>query len=69
MRIISEKDLLPSDQILFQMLSEARSYFSTYPNHSWIEFNISTSTVRNAENKDGIPYDFGTLRTIKDSDL
>ena len=69
MRIISEKDLLPQDAILLQMLSEARTYFQTYPSHSWIEFNISTSTVRNAENINGIPYDFGALRTIKDNDI
>lgn len=69
MRIISTKDLLPSDQILLQMLNQTRNYFSQYPNHSWIEYNIDTSTVRNAEHKDGIPYDFGELRTIKDSDI
>lgn len=68
-RIISSKDLLPFDHILLQMLSEAKQYFSLYPNHSWIEFNIDTSTVRNAEHKDGIPYSFGELRKIKDSDL
>lgn len=69
MRIISLNDKLPSDSILLQMLSEARQYFSDYPNHSWIEFNISTSTLRNAEHPQGIPYSFGELRTIKDSDL
>lgn len=69
MRIISENDKLPSDQILLQMLQDARNYFSEYPNHSWIEFNISTSSIRNAENKNGTPYDFGTLRKIKDEDL
>lgn len=69
MRIISSKDLLPSDQILLQMLSDTRNYFSQYPNHSWIQYNIDTSTVRNAEHKEGIPYDFGSLRTIKDSDI
>lgn len=69
MRIISSKDLLPSDTILFQMLSDARSYFSQYPQHSWIEFNIDTSAVRNAEHKDGISYNFGTLRTIKGADI
>lgn len=68
-RIKSSKDLLPSDHILLQMLSEAKQYFSLYPNHSWIEFSIDTSTVRNAEHKDGIPYSFGELRKIKDSDL
>lgn len=67
--IISKLDLLPSDKTLLQMLQEARDYFSQYPNHSWYEFNISTSTIRNAEHKDSLPYDFGTLRTIKDSDL
>lgn len=69
MRIISAKDLLPSDDTLLQMLSDAKSYFSLYPSHSWTEFNIDTSTVRNAENPEGSPYDFGVLRTIKDSDL
>ena len=64
MRIISSKDLLPSDQILLQMLSDARQYFSDYPNHSWIEFNIDYSIVRNAEYKNSIPYDFGELRRI-----
>lgn len=69
MRIISSNDKLPSDTILLQMLSDARTYFSLYPNHSWIEFNIDTFTFRNAENPKGSPYDFGVLRTIKDSDL
>lgn len=69
MKIISLKDSLPSDQILLQMLSDAKQYFSEYPNHSWIEFNIDASVVRNAENKNGIYYDYGELRKIKDSDL
>lgn len=68
-RIKSDADLLPSDTTLLQMLQNARNYFSDYPNHSWIEFNIDTSTVRNAEHKDGILYNFGTLRRIKDEDL
>lgn len=67
--ISSFEDLLPTDQVLLQMLSDAKQYFSIYPNHSWIEFNIDTSTVRNAEHKDGVSYNFGKLRTIKDSDL
>lgn len=69
MYIISSKDLLPIDEVLLQMLSEARNYFSKYPNHSWIEFDIDKSTVRNAEYKNGIYYDFGKLRTIKNSFL
>ena len=69
MRIVSSKDLLPTDKILLQMLSEATQYFSIYPNHSWIEYDIDLSIIRNAENKNGVPYDYGKLRKIKDSDL
>ena len=65
MRIISTNDLLPSDQTLLQMLQQVRQYFLDYPNHSWIEFNIDTSTVRNAEHKEGVFFDFGKLRKIK----
>ena len=69
MRIISLHDRLPSDQVLLEMLDYARNYFSQYPEHSWIEFNIDTSSIRNAENPKGTPYDFGELHTIKDNDL
>lgn len=69
MRIISSKDLLPSDQILLQMLQQAKQYFSEYPNHSWYEYDIDSSIVRNAEHKEGVPYNYGELRKIKDSDI
>lgn len=69
MRIISTKDLLPFDNVLLQMLEYAKQYFSNYPNHSWIEFNIDTSTVRNAEQKDGVFFNYGELRRIKKSDI
>ena len=69
MRIISTKDKLPSDKTLLQMLYDAKQYFLNYPTHSWIEFNIDTFTVRNAEHKNGILYDYGELRKIKDLDL
>lgn len=69
MRIVSNKDFLPPDETLLQMLEQTKEYFSNYPNHSWIEFNIDTSTMRNAENKDGIYYDHGELRRIKKSDI
>lgn len=65
MRIISSKDKLPSDEILLQMLKQSKQYFSDYPEHSWVEFNIDTSTVRNAEQKDGVFFDYGELRIIK----
>ena len=68
MRIISLNDKLPSDAILFQMLSDARTYFAT-TSHTWMTYDIDKSLLFNAEHKDGTPYDFGVLRTIKESDL
>lgn len=64
MKIISSNDKLPSDDVLLKMLSDTRQYFTDHHNHSWIEFNIDNSIVRNAENKNGISYDFGSLRMI-----
>ena len=63
-RIISSKDYLPSDEILLQMLDQAKEYFNT-TNHTWIEYNIDSSTMRNAENKEGVYYKYGELRKIK----
>ena len=63
--IVSYTDKLPSDEILLQMLELAKQYFSDYPEHSWIEYNIDTSSVRNAEHKDGVFFDYGELRRIK----
>ena len=64
-RIISNTNKLPYDHVLLQMLSKAKQYFDDYPNHTWIEFNIDNSVIRNAINKDGSLYDYGKLRTIK----
>ena len=64
MRIISTTDLLPQDDVLLQMLTQAKEYFSTYPEHSWYEYNIDASTVRNAEHKEGVFFDYGELRKI-----
>ena len=46
------------------MLDQAKEYFST-TNHTWIEYDIDTSTMRNAEHKDGVYYEYGKLRKIK----
>ena len=63
-RIISAKDRLPNDNVLLDILKQAREYFKKNPNHSWIEFDIDNSCMRNAENKDGIPFNFGEVRTF-----
>ena len=68
-KIISSNDRLPSDDILLQMLFDAKQYFSNFPSHSWIEYDIDNSIVVNAEHKDGISYNYGKLRKIKDSNL
>lgn len=68
-RIKSKTSKLPYDKILLQMLFEARNYFYQYPNHSWIEYDIDNSIVRNAECKNGVYYNYGKLRRIKDFDL
>lgn len=66
--IVSKSDKLPSDIILLQMFYDAKRYFST-TTHTWVCYNIDKSLLFNAENKNGIPYDFGILRKIKDEDL
>ena len=66
--IISKKDYLPCDEILFQMLTEAKYYFTT-TFHTWVTYDIDQSLMRNAEHKDGIPYSYGELRTIKNNDI
>lgn len=63
MRIISQKDFLPSDQVLLHMLCDARNYFQT-TSHTWVCYDIDQSLLFNAEHKDGIPYSYGELRRI-----
>jgi very-short-patch-repair endonuclease len=63
-RIISSHDYLPSDEILLQMLEQAKEYFNT-TNHTWVEYNIDFSLMRNAEHKEGVYFNFGELRKIK----
>ena len=62
--IISSKDHLPSDEILLQMLEQAKEYFNT-TNHTWVEYNIDTSLMRNAEHKEGVFFDYGKLRRLR----
>lgn len=61
--IISSTDKLPSDKILLQMLSNAKEYFNTTI-HTWIEYYIDTSIIRNADNMDGVFFNYGNLRRI-----
>lgn len=67
--LISRTDKLPSDSKLLEILDFSRQYFKDYPNHSWIEWHIDDGLYRNAEHKDGVPYDFGELRRIRKEDI
>lgn len=69
MRIISRKDKLPSDKVLLDILDQSKQYFQDYPNHSWREWDIDNGIFRDAEHKDGEPYDYGILHKIKQADL
>lgn len=62
--ITSSNDYLPSDDVLIRMLEEAKEYFNATV-HTWVEYDIDKSIMRNAVNQDGIYYDFGVLRKIK----
>ena len=55
---------IPSDEILLKILEQSKEYFNT-TNHTWVDYNIDTSLMRNAENKEGVFFDFGELRKIK----
>lgn len=67
--LISHTDKLPSDSKLLEILDFSRQYFKDYPNHSWIEWHIDNGLYKNAEHKDGVPYDFGELRRIRKEDI
>lgn len=64
MIIISKKDRLPSDDILLYMLDISKKYFQE-TNHTWIKFDIDTSSMINAEHQEGVFFNFGELRKIK----
>ena len=64
-RIISKDDYLPLDEIIIQVINQAKEYLNS--KHTWFEINIDKLNIRCAEfEKD---YDFGKLRYIKEQDL
>ena len=63
-RIISIHDNLPSDQIILEMLSYARTYLK---NHHYIKFDIDNNKIINSQGE--FDFDFGELRKIKLTDL
>lgn len=69
MEIKSDRDKLPNDEILLKMLNMSRQYFSDFPAHSWFCFDISNLLYRNAENQEGVLFDYGKLQKIKNNSL
>ena len=70
-RIISRKDLLPSDSILLSMLQYAKDFFSLNPERTWISFDVDNNCIYNAYHKEGdtsLYYNFGELRKLKKSE-
>ena len=64
-RIVSEKDLLPSSNMLISLFQQALNHFEK--DHSWYEINIDTSTIKNYIEEKKI--DLGHLRKISKKDL
>jgi very-short-patch-repair endonuclease/DNA-directed RNA polymerase subunit N (RpoN/RPB10) len=64
-RIVSLKDLLPSDEMIIQMYKVALTHFKK--ENSWIEFNIDEGIIRSSIFEQ--VYNFGKLRIIKEQDL
>jgi len=60
-RIISRKDKLPSDEVVFLMVEFAKEYLNI--GHSWIYFDIDDKTIECSQYK--IKCDFGELRRIR----
>jgi very-short-patch-repair endonuclease len=55
-RIISKKDLLPSEEKIIEMFKLGKKLLK---NRSWVEFNIDTSTVKTSKGE--LKYNFGEL--------
>ena len=64
-RIISTKDLLPSDNVLLELIHNSLDYLNE--GHSWIKIDIdSNKLICSQYEKD---YNFGELRKITEKDL
>ena len=61
---ISKTDKLPNDATLLKILNMSKEYFES-TNHSWIEWYFDDGIFKNAENPDGIIFDYGTLSKLK----
>ena len=61
---ISKTDKLPCDKILIEILNISKNYFES-TEHSWIEWYFDEGIFKNAENPNGVLFNFGTLTKLK----
>lgn len=59
MRILSTKDLIPSDQKLTQMLKIGKKLLKT---HSWVKFNIDNRTIETSQSLKN--FEYGILQAL-----
>lgn len=64
-KIISNKDFLPNDNIILDVVNYAKEYLNT--GHSWFEIHIDDNKLKCSQYE--INFDFGALRKIKEKDL
>lgn len=67
-RIISRQDRLPSDEVIQDIVKQSEQYFAT-TEHTWINWDIDSGCFYNYLNPDGVEYDFGPLRKIKNEEV
>lgn len=61
---ISKTDKIPSDKVLLEILDFSKNYFSQ-TNHTWIEWYFDENKYINADNPQGVFFDFGELRSLR----
>jgi len=59
-RIETQKDFLPPDDVLFEMIHIAYEHFGNC--HTWIEFNIDEECIKTSV--ETVDFDYGDLRMI-----
>jgi hypothetical protein len=64
-RIISESDLLPKDEVIIKLINYAIQYVNL--GHHWIKFDIDNSKIINSLGESF--YDYGTLRKISNENI
>lgn len=68
-RIISKRDYYPSDQVLLQMLENAKTYFNNNCNLVIFDIDNGLLVYKNDQDFVSIPYNYSRLRKITQTDI